>query len=72
MDDHANIAAILLQVRAVVARARTAPADDLAGLRRQLDGLAAIAESHFRYEERAIGAALDDDVSGTGSSSPVR
>lgn len=59
-DDHAAIAAILLQVRALATRAKTAPAEALPGLRRELDGLAAIAESHFRYEERAIGAALDD------------
>lgn len=37
----------------------------------ELDGLAAIMESHFRYEERAIGAALDDGVADTGWSRPV-
>lgn len=58
-DDHSVIAAILLQVRAMAARAKTAPAEAIPGLRRELDGLAAIAESHFRYEERAVGAALD-------------
>ena len=37
----------------------------------ELDGLAAIMESHFRYEERAIGAALDDGVADTGWTRPV-
>lgn len=63
-DDHAAIAAILLQVRALAAQAKTAPAQALPTLRRELDGLAAIAESHFRYEERAIGAALDKALGG--------
>jgi hypothetical protein len=62
IDDHAAIAAILLQVRALATQAKTTPAESLPPLQRELDGLAAIAESHFRYEERAIGAALDNDV----------
>ena len=71
IDDHAAIAAILLQVRALATQADTAPAESLPGLRRELDGLAAIAESHFRYEERAISTALDNDVPDTGWSRPV-
>lgn len=59
VDDHTAIAAILGRVRALATQAETAPAESLPGLRRELDGLAAIAESHFRYEERAISAALD-------------
>jgi hypothetical protein len=65
-EDHAAIAAILRRLRTLAAAARTAPAEDLAGLRGELDGLAAIAESHFRYEERALSAALDADRPATG------
>jgi hypothetical protein len=71
VSDHAAIAALLLRVRALAEQAATAPAVGLAGLRRELDGLAAIAESHFRYEERAISAALDDGVPDTGWSPSV-
>jgi hypothetical protein len=66
VEDHAAIAAILRRVRSLAAAARTTPAEDLAGLRGELDGLAAIAESHFRYEERALGAALDADMPDSG------
>ena len=71
IDDHAAIAAILLQVRALATQAKTTPAESLPRLRRELDGLAAIAESHFGFEERAISAALDNDVPDTGWSRPV-
>ena len=33
--------------------------DDLARARSEIDGLAAILESHFRWEERAVVTALD-------------
>ena len=69
--DHAAIAAILHQVRALALAWKTAPAQSLPELRRELDGLAAIVESHFRYEERAISAALDHGVPDTGWSRPV-
>lgn len=71
IDDHAAIAMILLQVRVLATQGKTIPAEGLPILRRELDGLAAIAESHFRYEERAIGAALDHGVPDTGWSRPV-
>ena len=71
IDDHAVIAAILLQVRALAMQTKTTPAESLPRLRRELDGLAAIAESHFGYEERAISAALDNDVPDSGWSRPV-
>ena len=71
VDDHAAIAAIMRQIRALATQASAAPPDSLPALRRELDGLAAIAESHFAYEERAISAALDDDVPDTGWSRPV-
>jgi Hemerythrin HHE cation binding domain len=70
-SDHAAIAAILHQIRALALAGKTAPAQSLPRLRRELDGLAAIAESHFRYEERAISAALDHGVPDTGWSRPV-
>ncbi|MFI8460562.1 hemerythrin domain-containing protein [Kitasatospora sp. NPDC085464] len=47
-----------------------APAD-LEAIGRELDGLAAIMDSHFGYEERAIGAALDAGVRDDGWSEPV-
>ena len=71
IDDHVAIAAILRQVRALATQAKTIPAVSLPRLRRELDGLAAIAVSHFGYEERAISAALDNDVPDTGWSRPV-
>lgn len=71
IDDHAAIATILLRVRALATQAKTMPAENLPRLRRELDGLAAIAESHFGYEERAFSAALDAGVPDTGWSRPV-
>jgi Hemerythrin HHE cation binding domain len=47
-------------------RASNAPGADTAALEainRELDGLAAIMESHFSYEERAIGRALKEGLS---------
>ena len=69
--DHAAIAAILHQVRALALAGKATPAQSLPELRRELDGLAATVESHFRYEERAISAALDHGVPDTGWSRPV-
>ena len=69
--DHAAIAAILRQIRALVLQGKAAPAERFPELRRELDGLAAIVESHFGYEERAIGAALDHGVPDTGWSRSV-
>ncbi|HUB40675.1 MAG TPA: hemerythrin domain-containing protein [Streptosporangiaceae bacterium] len=71
IDDHAAMAAILSQVRALAMEAATTPAASLPWLRRELDGLAAIAASHFGYEERAISTALDNHVPDTGWSRPV-
>jgi len=53
--DHLVVAEILQRIEEIL---RTAD-DDPAGARREIDGLAAILESHFRWEERAIVAALD-------------
>ena len=71
IDDHAAIAAILHQIRALVLQQKATPAESLPELRRELDGLVAIVDSHFGYEERAISAALDHGVSDTGWSRPV-
>jgi hypothetical protein len=71
LEDHGAIAAILLQVGELAARSTAAPGQELPELRRELDGLAAIAESHFGYEERAVSAALDAGVPDTGWSQPV-
>ena len=57
MEDHALVAGILRQVRELLAPGGTPPRPD--DLVRELDGLIAILESHFRYEERRIARALD-------------
>ncbi|MCD0450250.1 hemerythrin domain-containing protein [Actinocorallia sp. API 0066] len=56
-EDHGLIADILTRLDALVAEADPADAERV---RRELDGLAAIMESHFTYEERKITKALDD------------
>ena len=56
IEDHQLVAAILRQVRELlVSRPRTPPA----ALLRELDGLTAILESHFSFEERRIAQALN-------------
>ena len=52
--DHHVVAGILQSIEAVLTSG-----DDLVRARSEIDGLAAILESHFRWEERAIVAALD-------------
>jgi iron-sulfur cluster repair protein YtfE (RIC family) len=55
-EDHVLVAGLLGQLRDLLA----APPDpDPATLQRELDGLTAILESHFSFEERRITAALD-------------
>lgn len=71
VQDHGLIASILTQVRELANRALGARGPDLEAIGRELDGLAAIMESHFGYEERAIGKALDDGGDGTGWAEPV-
>jgi hypothetical protein len=70
IDDHAAIAAILRRIRDLALQREAASAESLPELRREVDGLAAIVESHFGYEERAISAALDQGVPDTGWSRP--
>ncbi|MEU8926177.1 hemerythrin domain-containing protein [Kitasatospora sp. NPDC048545] len=82
VEDHGFISAILARVRELAEQAgatagpapgATPGADpaDLEAIGRELDGLAAIMDSHFGYEERAIGAALDAGVPDDGWSEPV-
>ncbi len=53
-QDHSMIAYLLGAFQAAVDR--TAPADELD---RHLEGVEAIMESHFRYEERSLGVVLE-------------
>ncbi|MFE4975997.1 hemerythrin domain-containing protein [Kitasatospora sp. NPDC056651] len=76
VEDHGLITHILTRVRALADRAAAdraaeAPAAGLEAIGRELDGLAAIMDSHFGYEERAISAALDAGVHDDGWSEPV-
>jgi hypothetical protein len=72
VQDHRMIAAILTSVRDLAREATRATPERQERIRRELDGLAAIMESHFRYEERALGAVLDaGGVLDTGWSAPV-
>ncbi len=54
LEDHALVAGLLAQVRELLAAGR-----EPGPLARELDGLTAILESHFGYEERRIARALD-------------
>ncbi|GIE91875.1 hemerythrin domain-containing protein [Actinoplanes regularis] len=61
VEDHVLITGLLTRITEA----------DPAAIGPELDGLAAIMESHFRYEERALSAALDAGVRDTGWSDPV-
>ncbi|MFJ9697326.1 hemerythrin domain-containing protein [Kitasatospora sp. NPDC101183] len=65
VQDHTLIEGILTRVVELAERT------DLDEVGRELDGLAAIMESHFRYEERTLAAALDAGVPDTGWSGPM-
>jgi non-ribosomal peptide synthetase component F len=71
VEDHEMIASILSRVAELAAEAAGSHGQRLDAIRLELDGLAAIMESHFGYEERAIGAALDRGVPDTGWSEMV-
>ncbi|MFE1752570.1 hemerythrin domain-containing protein [Streptomyces anandii] len=62
VEDHGMIASILSRVRELADGAAESRGPALEAVRRELDGLAAIMESHFGYEERTISQALDDGV----------
>lgn len=59
VQDHTMIDSIVTQVRDLAIRATESRGPTLEAISRELDGLAAIMESHFGYEERAISKALD-------------
>ncbi|MEU0394303.1 hemerythrin domain-containing protein [Streptomyces sp. NPDC006208] len=65
VEDHGMITSILSQVRELADRAAESRGLALEAIGRELDGLAAIMESHFRYEERTISEALDDAIPDT-------
>jgi hypothetical protein len=60
-EDHVLVAGILRQIRDLLTARPAAPDPDpdSARLQRELDGLTAILESHFSFEERRIANALD-------------
>jgi len=70
-EDHQMIAGLLTAVRELANEAAGSTPERRAAIRRELDGLAAIMESHFGYEERAVSDALDDGVQDTGWSTLV-
>ena len=62
MQDHAMLAHLLASLHTAAERR-----DDAASIERHLDGIAAIMESHFRFEEREVleplrAIVLDADV----------
>lgn len=61
-EDHRLIAGILASVRDLAREAAQAGPGRREAIRRELDGLAAIMESHFGYEERALGQSLDQSL----------
>ncbi|MFJ2864377.1 hemerythrin domain-containing protein [Kitasatospora sp. NPDC087314] len=71
VEDHEMITAILTRVRELADHAAESPGEGLEAVGRELDGLAAILESHFAYEERTISEALDSAVPDTGWSDRV-
>lgn len=71
VEDHVMIASILERVADLAGQAAGSGGSLPVSVRGELDGLTAIMESHFAYEERAIGAALDDGISDSGWSELV-
>ncbi|MGW5255659.1 hemerythrin domain-containing protein [Streptomyces sp. NPDC004012] len=70
-EDHRMIASILARVRELAGTAVESHGPVQVAIERELEGLAAIMESHFRYEERAISEALDGGTPDTGWSPQV-
>ena len=66
VDDHDMIASILSRLRELADGAAESCGPVLEAIGWELDGLAAIMESHFSYEERKVSEALDAGVPGTG------
>ena len=70
-EDHRMIAGILATVRGLADEATRAAPERRQEIRGELGGLAAIVESHFGYEERAISDAVDGQVQDTGWTTAV-
>ncbi len=69
VEDHEMITAIVFRVTELAGETAGLRGPALERIGRELDGLTAIMESHFNYEERAISEALDGgirDVSWSG------
>ncbi|MEU3076300.1 hemerythrin domain-containing protein [Streptomyces laurentii] len=71
VEDHGLISSLLSRVGELADRAAESYGPDLRAIGGELDGLAAIMESHFGYEERAISRALDGGVPEEGWSDRV-
>ena len=71
VQDHEMIASILSRVAELADHAARSHGPTLEAIGRELDGLAAIMESHFNYEERTIREALDGGIPDTGWSEMV-
>ncbi|WP_203695137.1 hemerythrin domain-containing protein [Catellatospora coxensis] len=67
VEDHGLITSILSRVAELAGSPGGTPEE----IGRELDGLTAIMESHFAYEERVLGEALDRGVADTGWADPV-
>jgi len=59
VEDHELVASILSRIAQLADDATRSHGTALEAIGRELDGLAALMESHFAYEQRAIGGALD-------------
>ena len=60
MRDHGQVAAILDQITGLVRELSTQPdAAEVARMRTEMDGLAALLENHLNYEERKLVPILD-------------
>jgi hypothetical protein len=70
-EDHQLVAGILTTVRDLADEAEWATPERRLTIGQELGGLAAIMESHFRYEERSISEAIDDQVQDTGWTAAV-
>ncbi|MEV0457360.1 hemerythrin domain-containing protein [Catellatospora methionotrophica] len=71
VEDHGWITSILTRVDSLATRAAQSPGADLEAIGRELDGLTAIMDSHFNFEERVLSAALDRDTADSGWSGTV-
>jgi hemerythrin len=71
VEDHHAIASILSRVAELADTAASSRGAALEAIGRELDGLAAIMESHFNFEERALSEALDHGIRDTGWSDLV-